>query len=321
MTPLTNARVFVTGGSGLLGSHVCDALLEQGVRELVVLDNFVRGRRHHLEGAAARGEVTIVDGSVTDAALVRSLTDGADFVAHLAALRLTRCEEEPAACFEVMVRGTDTVLAAAAEAKVKKVVYASSVVVYGDPVREPMDEAHPLATENFYGAAKVAGEYFCRAWRRKAGLPYVALRFFNMYGPRMSIEGADTEVLVKWLERLEAGEAPVIHGDGSATIDWVHVRDAARATVLALTRPVDGVTLNVASGTATSLKALAALLAELTGGRAQPRYEPVRQVHAGARRVGDPRAAQDALGFTATIGLREGLQELITWYRQQRAAR
>ena len=319
MTVLAGRRVLVTGGSGLLGSHVCDALVAAGVGELVVLDNFVRGHRHNLEAAGAHTAITIVDGSVHDAALVRSLMRGTDFVAHLAALRLTRCEAEPAACFDVMVAGTETVLAAAADARVRKVLFASSLVVYGDPVSEPMDETHPLATDNFYGVAKVAGELFCRAWRRKAALPYVALRYFNMYGPRMSISGPDTEVLIKWLDKLEAGEAPVIHGDGAATIDWVHVRDAARASVLALEQPVDGEALNVASGVGTSLKTLLGLLTELTGARVEPRYEAARQVHAAARRVGDNEKARRLLGFATTIGLREGLQELITWYRAQRA--
>ena len=321
MSGLPGARVLVTGGSGLLGSHVCDALLAAGVSELVVLDNFVRGRRHHLDDASGKGRVRIVDGSVSDAALVATLMEGIDYLAHLAALRVTRCEEDPAACFDVMVQGTHTVLAAAAKAKVRKTLYASSVVAYGQPVREPMDEEHPLGSDNFYGAAKIAGEYFCRAQRRSAGLPYVALRYFNMYGPRMSIEGKDTEVLIKWLEKLEAGEAPVIHGDGSATIDWVHVRDAARASVLALTQPADGEAVNVASGRATSLRELLELLIELTGSPVKPRYEAARAVYAGARRVGSPEKAKRLLGFEAKIGLREGLGELIAWYRDSKPKR
>ena len=313
---LQGARVLVTGGSGLLGSHLCEALVDAGVAEVRVLDNLQRGRRANLETAAVQGTVLLTEGSITDAALVSKLVDGVDYVCHLAALRVPRCRKEPEVYFDVMVRGTYALLQACARARVQKVLYASSVAVYGDPVRRPMDEEHPPNSTSFYGAAKVAGEQFCRAFRRSAELRYTALRYFNMYGPRMSLEGDDTEVMIKWLDQLEAGEAPVIHGDGTVVIDWVHVRDAARATVLALKSSVDDDIINIASGCATTLKELLELLIELTGSRVQPRFEAPPSSYTGISRVGSTEKAKRLLGFETQISLREGLQELVAWYRQ-----
>jgi UDP-glucose 4-epimerase len=315
MNDLKGSRVFVSGGSGLLGSHVCEALLSEGVGELVVLDNFIRGRRSHLDDVAGQGKLKIIEGSVADSSLISELMNGIDYVAHLAALRVTRCEEEPDACFDVMVKGTHNVIEAAARTKVRKLLYASSVVVYGNPEHEPMDEEHPLNTDNFYGAAKVTGENFCRAWRRSTGLNFVGLRYFNMYGPRMSVEGKDTEVIIKWLEKIESGEPPVIHGDGSATIDWVNVKDAARASMLALKSDVNSEIINVASGKSVSLKELLELLIDLTGSKLNPVFAPARTVYSGAKRVGSTKKAKKCLGFETKINLKEGLAELIAWYR------
>jgi len=308
-----------SSSSGLLGSHLCEALVDAGAAEVRVLDNFLRGQRANLETAAARGTVRLTEGSITDAALLTKLVEGVDYVCHLAALRVPRCTQEPDLCLEVMVRGTHVLLQAAAKARVRKVLYASSVVVYGDPVRRPMDEDHPLNSTALYGAAKVAGEQFCRAYHRSHGLPYVSLRYFNMYGPRMSLEG-DTEVIIKWLDKLEAGEAPVIHGDGSTAIDWVHVRDAVRASVLALNSPLDDETINVASGRATTLKELLELLIELTGSRVSPRYEAPPNAFTGISRIGGTEKAKCLLQFETQISLREGLQELVGWYRQVKRA-
>lgn len=316
MSPtLEGARVLVTGGSGLLGSHLCEALVDAGAAEVRVLDNFLRGRRANLEAAAARGTVRLTEGSITDATLVSKLVDGADFVCHLAALRVPRCTQEPDQCLEVMVRGTHVLLQAAAKAGVRKVLYASSVVVYGDPEYQPMDERHPLNSTALYGAAKIAGEQFCRAWHKSHRLPYVTLRYFNMYGSRMGLEG-DTEVMIKWLDKLEAGEAPVIHGDGSTAIDWVHVRDAVRASVLALNSPLNDETVNIASGRAITLKELLELLIELTGARVSPRYEAPPNAFTGISRIGATERAKRLLQFETQVSLREGLQELVAWYRQ-----
>jgi UDP-glucose 4-epimerase len=319
ISALQGARVLVTGGSGLLGSHLCEALVDAGAAEVRVLDNFLRGRRSNLEAAEAKGTIRLTEGSITDAALVSKLIDGVDYVCHLAALRVPRCTQEPEACVEVMVRGTHLLLQAAAKAGVRKVLYASSVVVYGDPEYQPLDERHPLNSTALYGAAKIAGEQFCRAYHRSHGLPYVVLRYFNLYGPRMSLEG-DTEVMIKWLDKLEHGEAPVVHGDGSAAIDWVHVRDAVRASMLALDSPLDGEVLNVASGRAATLKELLELLIELTGSQVSPRYEAPPNAFTGISRIGGTEKAKRLLQFETQISLREGLQELTAWYRQVKRA-
>jgi UDP-glucose 4-epimerase len=255
----------------------------------------------------------VVRGDICDATLVDDLTAGMDFVFHQAALRITRCAEAPREAVEVLINGTQNILESAVRHKVKKVVAASSASVYGDPSYLPMDENHPFNNRTMYGAGKIACEQMLRAYCTTSGLPYAAFRYFNVYGPRMDIVGVYTEVLIRWLEAIEANTPPLIFGDGTQSLDFVYVSDVARANVLAAQSDVSDEVFNVGTGIQTSLNELCGMLLELTDSSLRPEYREARKVaNVQTRRAGVEKAAK-LLGFEAAVSLREGLRELIRW--------
>ncbi|MET7455293.1 NAD-dependent epimerase/dehydratase family protein [Streptomyces sp. NPDC005574] len=321
MSSVRGKKILVTGGAGTIGSHLVDLLVQGGAREIVVLDNFVRGRRDNLARALPSGVVEVVDGDIRDADTVRKATEGSDLVFHLAAIRITQCAEEPRLANEVLVDGTFNVLEAAVEAGVGKVVASSSASVYGMAETFPTTERHhAYNNDTFYGAAKAFNEGMLRSFHAMNGLDYVALRYFNVYGPRMDIHGLYTEVLIRWMERIEAGEPPLILGDGTQTMDFVDVRDIARANVLAAESDLTDEVFNVASGTETSLRELADGLLEAMGApRLEPVHGPARAVNGVSRRLADTTRAAERLGFTARIDLRTGLRDLVEWWRAEHA--
>lgn len=311
--------MLVTGGAGTIGSTLVDQLVERGAGEIVVLDNFVRGRRENLEWATASGNVTVVEGDVRDRALVGEITAGIDVVFHQAAIRITQCADEPRLALEVLVDGTFNVIEAAATAEVQKVVAASSASVYGLAAEFPTGELHhPYANDTLYGAAKTFNEGLLRSYHAMSGLDYVALRYFNVYGPRMDVHGAYTEVLVRWMERIACGEPPLIFGDGTQTMDFVCVPDIARANVLAAEANVTDAVFNIASGVETSLEVLAETLLRVMGSDLSVEHGPERTVNRVSRRLADTSAARKALGFSAEINLEEGLTQLVDWWRLNR---
>jgi UDP-glucose 4-epimerase len=313
-------KVVVTGGAGAIGSNVTDELVLAGADEIVVLDNFVRGRRENLGWACANGAVELVEGDIRDRALVRSVMDGADVVFHLAAIRITQCAEEPRLALEVLVDGTYNVFEAAAEAGVRRVVASSSASVYGLAETFPTDESHhPYANDTLYGAAKVFNEGLLRSMHAMSGLDYVALRYFNVYGPRMDVHGLYTEVLVRWMERITAGQPPLILGDGSQTMDFVYIGDVARANLLAAESDVTDAAYNVASATETSLLELAQMLLQVMGSDLSVEHGPARAVNGVTRRLADTQLARRELGFEAEVDLEEGLTRLVEWWRAERA--
>lgn len=316
---IEGARALVTGGAGTIGSHVVDELVRGGAAEIVVLDNFVRGRKENLAWATEHGTVTVVEGDIRHAALVHDLTRGKDLVFHLAAIRITQCAEEPRLANEVLVDGTFNVLEAAAAAQVRKVVASSSASVYGLAEEFPTTERHhPYNNDTFYGAAKAFNEAMLRSFHSMSGLDYVALRYFNVYGPRMDVHGLYTEVLIRWMERIESGTPPLILGDGLQTMDFVHVADIARANILAARADATDEVFNIASGAETSLKELAQALSEVMKSDLPPEHGPARAVNGVTRRLADTSTAADRLGFRAEISLHEGLQGLVDWWRGQR---
>lgn len=317
---LKGKRVLITGGAGLIGSHIADLAATREPREIVILDNFVRGRPDNLRQASASFPLTIVHGDIRDRALLAQLFEGVDIVFHQAAIRITQCAEEPRLAFDVLAGGTFNVLEAAVKAGVSKVVAASSASVLGLAESFPTTERHhPYNNRTIYGAAKTFNEGLLRAFAEMYGLNYVALRYFNVYGPRMDVHGAYTEVLIRWMERLAAGQPPLIHGDGAQTMDFVHVRDIARANVLAAESDVTDAVFNVASGTETSLLDLARMLSKIMGVALAPEHVPARTVNGVTRRLADTALASEELGFTARIGLEEGLRDLVDWWRAERA--
>jgi UDP-glucose 4-epimerase len=313
--PLKGARVLVTGGAGLIGSHIVDCLLEEQVAEVRVLDNLVRGCRANLTDAEASGRVAFLEGDVRDPEEVRRAVRGCDYVFHQAAIRITLCAEQPGTCLDVLVRGTFNVFEAAAAEGVRKVVYASSASVYGAAEVFPTDERHhPYNNRTLYGAAKLMNEGIARSFHDMVGLPAVGLRYFNVYGPRMDVTGAYTEVFVRWLDCVDRGVPPQIHGDGSASMDFVYVGDVARANVLALKADAADAVYNVAGGRETSLLDLWAAIQEVTGAfHLAPQFQRPRKVNPVPRRLADTGRARRELGFAAEVPLVAGLRRLVAW--------
>lgn len=313
-------RVLVTGGAGTIGSTITDQLVDLGVREVVVLDNFERGRMGNLASAIDRGPVTVVDGDIRDRHLVAQAMTDIDVLFHQAALRITQCAEDPRLALEVLVDGTFTVFEAAVQANVTKTVAASSASVYGLADAFPTTEAqHPYHNRTLYGASKAFNEGLLRSFNDMYGMDYVALRYFNVYGPRMDIHGVYTEVFVRWMERIEAGQPPLILGEGLQTMDFVYVDDIARANVLAAESSMSDRVYNVASGTETSLRELAAAMVAAMGSDLAPEFGPERAVNPVSRRLADTSAAQTDLGFEAEVTLSVGLENLVAWWRAERA--
>jgi UDP-glucose 4-epimerase len=312
-------RILVTGGAGTIGSTLVDQLVDRGAAEVVVLDNFVRGRRANLAAAEESGRVTVVDGDVRDVELVRAVTEGAGLVFHQAAIRITQCAEEPRLALEVLVDGTFNVVEAAAEHGVDRLIAASSASVYGLATEFPTaEDHHPYANDTLYGASKVFNEGLLRSYHAMKGLDYVGLRYFNVYGPRMDVHGLYTEVLVRWMERIAEGKPPLIFGDGKQTMDFVCVPDIARANVLAAEADVTDAVFNIASGVETSLQDLAEGLLRVMGSDLSIEYGPERGVNGVTRRLADTSAARDALGFEAEIDLDQGLTQLVDWWQSER---
>jgi UDP-glucose 4-epimerase len=318
---LRNLRCFVTGGAGFIGSHIVDLLVDAGCSEIVAIDNMVRGRPENLENALRSNRVKLVEGDIRDATLMRTLVEGSDIVFHQAALRITHCAQEPRAAFAVMASATYDLLEECVRAGVGKVIMASSASVYGMAQEFPTTEnQNPYGNRTLYGAAKAFGEGLLRSFNDMHGLQYVALRYFNVYGPRMDIHGRYTEVLVRWMDRLAAGKPPIIFGDGLQTMDMIHVHDVARANILAAASSASDIALNVGCGKETSLLDLAYVLSEIMlHRRLEPIFQETRAVNPVPRRLADVAAARSAIGFEASIALTDGMAELVEWWRDQRA--
>ncbi|MYW04436.1 NAD-dependent epimerase/dehydratase family protein [Streptomyces sp. SID3343] len=314
---LAGSRCVVTGGAGTIGSTIVDRLLAAGAERVVVLDNLTRGHRGNLAAALTDDRVELIDGDIRDRPLLARVMPGTDVVFHLAAIRITQCVEEPRLALEVLVDGTYDVMEAAVAADVRKVVTSSSASVYGLAEEFPTAEKHhPYDNDTIYGAAKLFNEGLLRSFRAMYGLDYVALRYFNVYGPRMDVHGLYTEVLIRWMERIGKGEPPLIFGDGLQTMDFVYTDDIARANLLAAQCASSGEVFNIASGSETSLRGLAErLLAVMDAGHLSIEYGPARASGGVTRRLADTSKAARELGFTAEVGIDEGLRRLVAWWR------
>ncbi|WP_205833274.1 NAD-dependent epimerase/dehydratase family protein [Azohydromonas caseinilytica] len=313
---IDGAKILITGGAGLIGSSTIDQLLkDHSPSQLVILDNLVRGSLSNIEHTLKDPRVTLVRGDIRNADTVRRAMEGMDAVIHMAALRITACAADPREAMQVMCDGSFNVVDAARQAGVKKVVAASSASIYGlaesFPTRE---DHHPYNNQTWYGAAKVMLEGLLRSYRSMHGLPYVALRYFNVYGPRMDLHGKYTEVLIRWMQRIDAGLPPIILGDGKQTMDFVYIDDVARSNVLALASDVEDDVFNVASGVETSLNDLAAALLRVMGSDMAPEYGPERSVNPVSRRLADTSKAEHLLGFKAQTSLEDGLARLVDWW-------
>jgi UDP-glucose 4-epimerase len=318
---LNGSRVLVTGGCGLIGSTTIDILLRECSPErIVIFDNLTRGSLDNVKQALKDRRVTLIKGDIRDVAETHRVMEGMDAVVHMATLRITACAAEPRAALEVMCDGSFNVLEAAQAKGVKKVVTASTASVYGLAVTFPTrEDHHTYNNRTWYGASKVMLEGLLRAFNDMYGLPYVALRYFNVYGPRMDIHGRYTEVLIRWMDRIAAGQPPLIFGDGKQTMDFVYIDDVARSNVLALQSDISDDVFNIASGVETSLNDLAHVLLKVMKSDLQPEYTEERKVNPVPRRLADTSKAAELLGFRVRVGLEEGLERLVRWWQAQRA--
>jgi UDP-glucose 4-epimerase len=316
---IDGAKILVTGGCGLIGSTTIDLLLQDDVEKIVIFDNLVRGSMNNVAEILNDKRVELVKGDIRDAAAVRKAVEGMDAVIHMAAIRITACAAEPREALEVMCDGSFNVVEAAHLAGVKKIVAASSASVYGLADNFPTVETdHPYNNRTWYGAAKVMLEGLLRSFNDMYGTDYVAFRYFNVYGPRMDIHGKYTEVLIRWMERIEAGQPPLILGDGKTSMDFIYIDDIARANVAGLKSEVSDEVFNVASGVETTLNELAQTLMRVMGKKLALEYGPERKVNAVPRRLASTEKAKRLLGWEAQVDLEEGLERLVTWWRANR---
>jgi len=309
---LTGKRLVLIGGAGFIGSHIAEQLLAKPVREIVVIDNFCRGKRENLP---TDSRLTVIEDDMTDPYFTRKAIEGADGVFLLASLWLGECVADPRGAWETNVLGTYNVVAACEHSQVKRLIYSSSASVYGDAVVVPMTEDHPLNNRTHYGATKIACEQMLRAAHAQHGLDhYLALRYMNVYGPRMDRLGTYVSVIMKALDRILQNEPPVIYGDGSQEYDFVYVEDVARANVLAMEAEATDVALNVGTGVGTTVAALVDEILAVAGSKVRPEFLAHVQSFV-ARRVGSTELAEKLIGFRAQVPLREGLERTVAWRR------
>ena len=320
---LKGKRFLVIGGAGFIGSHTVDSLLEEDVREIVIYDNFTRGKEKNIESALKDERVKIFEhgGDIMHTDILNMAMQGIDGVFHFAALWLLHCHDYPRSAFDVNIGGTFNVLEAVLNNNVKRLVYSSSASVYGDAIEEPMTEDHPFNNNNFYGATKVAGEQMCRALYQRyhetdRAFDYVGLRYMNVYGARQDYKGAYIAVIMKILDRLEQDLPPIVYGDGSQSYDFIYVEDCAKANICAMKSEATDRFYNVGRGTKTSIKELTQMLIDLSGKNVDIQYEPSGPTFV-KNRVGSIKKASNEIDFKATISLEDGLKKIISWRNVQ----
>jgi len=304
--------VLVTGGLGYIGSHAVRDLVERGWR-VRVLDNRYRSEPRIAQELAELPGVDIVEGDVRYAHMVESAVSGVEAVVHLAAVCMNKSIADPTESLDVNLMGTQNVLDASARAGVRRIVYASSASVYGDPDTLPMRESGALAPITPYCIAKLAGEQMLSFYAQRSGMSWLALRLFNVYGPGQPVDAYYTSVVLTFLNRIARGEAPVIDGRGEQSMDFVHVDDVARAIGMALDSRATGEALNVGTGTQTSIAQLAEILLRAMGSNEQPTFRP-REVLVSQREASVERIAE-VLGWYPQIDVETGIGSLIDWHK------
>lgn len=318
MNKLENAKVLVIGGAGFIGSFVVRELLKEPVKELVIYDNFTRGKYSNIKDCLddKRCYVFPYGGDLRDIDVLDKAMEGVDYVFHLAAMWLLHCKDFPRTAFEVNIAGTFNVLEACVKHKVKKLVYSSSASVYGDAVETPMTEEHPFNNKNFYGATKIAGEAMCTAFNDRYGLQVIGLRYANVFGPNQDQTAAYTGVIPIMLNKIEFVEPITINGDGTQAYDFIYVEDAARANICALKSSINIGFYNVGTGVQTSIRDLVNLILKLTGAKNEIIYKPYSPDDARQfvkNRVLCPKKANEEISFKYKYSLEEGLKRLIEW--------
>lgn len=320
--PLEGSRILVIGGAGFIGSFVVQELLKEKAAEVIVYDNFARGKWENLRPVMQdpRFKVFPYGGDIRETDILDKAMEGMDYVFHLAAMWLLHCKDFPRTAFDVNIAGTFNVLEACVKHKVKKLIFSSSASVYGDAVEVPMTEEHPFNNKNFYGATKIAGEAMCTAFNDRYGLPVIGLRYMNVYGPGQDQHAVYSGVIPIMLNKIDRNEPPVVNGDGSQAYDFIYVEDVARANVRALKSPCTFGYYNVGTEVQTTVRELCNLILKLTGSALQVTYKPYAPDDARQfvkNRIGSAKKAREELGFQYEITLEQGLQKLIDWRKAQ----
>lgn len=315
---LENARILVIGGSGFIGNFVVREILRHPVKEVIVYDNFSRGKMGNIEDVLVdpRCKIFPFGGDIRDIDILDKAMEDMDYVFQLAAMWLLHCKDFPRTAFEVNIAGTFNVLEACVRHNVKKLIYSSSASVYGDAVQIPMKEDHPFNNKNFYGATKIAGEAICTAFNDRFGLNVIGLRYMNVYGPGQDQHAAYTGVVPIMLNKIAANETPIINGDGSQAYDFIYVEDVARANVMALESEVTHGYYNVGTEIQTTIRELCNLILRLKDSNLSVEYKPYSSDDARQfvkNRIGSAELAKKELGFEHKFSLEEGLQKLIDW--------
>ncbi|MBL7743341.1 MAG: NAD-dependent epimerase/dehydratase family protein [Chitinophagaceae bacterium] len=307
--------IVVTGGAGFIGSYVVEELIPLQPKKIIIIDNFIRGSRENMKSFIDNPVVEFYEGDIRDNIKLEHCIAGSDYVFHMAALRINACAASPRDGFEVMLKSTFEVAELCKKHKVKKVIYSSSASVYGLAQHFPTPETdNPYNNQTFYGAAKMWGEQLFRSYKFMYGLDYVALRYFNAYGPRMDTDGKYTEVMIKWLDCIRDSKSPLIYGDGSTTMDFVYVRDIAKANIAALQADVTDEAFNIGNCEETSLSGLLDVLLKVNDSTLKPEFREETSYNPVSRRLADISKAKKMLDFTPTVSLEQGMKELTEWY-------
>ena len=315
MSKIKGRNILVTGGAGLVGSYIVEILLEKKANKIYIVDNMIRGSLRNMKSFASNPKVEFHEADIRNTNLMDELMSKSNYLFHLAAVRITRYAADPIEGFEVMVKASHDLFRLALRHNIKKVIYSSTASVYGLAEHFPTPESdNPYDNKTLYGGAKLYGESLLRSLYDSDNLDYVALRYFNIYGPRMDTEGKYTEVMVKWLDCIKDGKAPLIYGDGSTSMDFVHVKDVAAANIAALEADVTDEVFNIGYQRETSLKELLHLLLEANKSNLTPEHRPDNTINPVSKRIADISKAKRLLNFSPSISLEEGLKELSQWY-------
>lgn len=318
MNDLKDARVLVIGGAGFIGGFVVAELLKEDVKEVIIYDNFVRGKLTNIEESLMDKRCSIFPfgGDIQNVDILDAAMKNIDYVFHLAAMWLLHCKDFPRTAFEVNISGTFNVLEACVKNNVKKLIYSSSASVYGDAAQVPMTENHPFNNKNFYGATKIAGEAMCTAFNDRYGIKIIGLRYMNVYGPGQDQHAVYTGVVPIMLNKIAANETPIINGDGSQAYDFIYVEDVARANLAALKSKVEFDFYNVGTEVQTTVKNLCDAILRLKKSILKVQFQPYEADDARQfvkNRIGSTKKAVEELNFTYKYNLEQGLQKLIDW--------
>lgn len=305
---MSKQTVFITGGAGFIGLHVVPLLLEKGYK-VRIFDNMTRGDRDRVAELVATGDVELIEQDVRYGGSVHAAMKGCDYAIHLAAVSINKSQADPHESIDINMVGNHNVFAAAADHGVKRLVFASSASVYGDPEKLPMHEDDKLFPLTPYCISKRAGEDLLGFYQRSKGLNWIALRFFNVYGPGQKPTAYYTSVINHFVKRLKTGQPPVIDGKGEQSMDFIHVHDIARSVVAAMEAEQGNVPINIGTGIDTSVASLAEILIKAVGVDVQPQFSP-REVLV-SRRAADITRAREVLGWEPTIAVEDGMTDLI----------